>query len=52
MGLPRGLETEGSTLAALRPDRNRLKSRPRRRQRIANPVDRTVEQLTQPLRLP
>ena len=52
MGLPRGLETEGSTLAALHPDRDRLKPRLGSCKRIAHPVDGTIEQLAQPLRLP
>lgn len=43
MGQPRGLETEGSTLAALHPDRDRLKPRPGACERIANPVDGAIE---------
>jgi len=35
----------GSALAALHPDRDRLKPRLRCRQRIANPIDRAIEQL-------
>ena len=52
LGQPRGPETEGSTLAALHPDRDRLKPRLGSCKRIAHPVDGTIEQLAQPLRLP
>ena len=52
MGLPRGLETEGSTLAALHPDRDRLKPRFGSCKRIAHPVNGTIEQLAQPLCVP